>query len=70
MAENRKHFAWLKPLVSKRTKRLEQYLETESHEWMDTIERRRKDRDEKERQIDLAPGVSTLFQAAALPTSC
>ena len=31
-----------------------QYLETESHEWMDVIERRRKERDENERQIDLA----------------
>jgi pyrimidine deaminase RibD-like protein len=39
--------------ASKRAKRLEQYLETESHEWTETIERHRKERDQKERQIDL-----------------
>ncbi len=37
----------------KRNKRIEQYLETEQHEWMDAIESHRAERDEKERQIDL-----------------
>jgi pyrimidine deaminase RibD-like protein len=40
-------------VASRRAKRLEQYLEAESHEWTDTIERYRKERDQKERQIDL-----------------
>jgi hypothetical protein len=54
MAENRKGLAWLKQLVRKRAKRVEQYLETESHEWRDVIERRRKELDHEERQIDMA----------------
>lgn len=54
MAEKRKGLGWLNPLMRARAKRLEQYLEIESHEWMDAIERRRKERDEKEHQIDLA----------------
>lgn len=44
----------LNPLGRKRAKRLEEYLEIEHHEWMDAIERHRKERDEKERLIDLA----------------
>ena len=52
IAANGKVLAWLKPLDRKRSKRLNQYLEMESNECMDTIERCRQDRDEKERQID------------------
>src|SRR5229473_1264878 len=47
------NLAQLNPLARKRAKRLEQYLEAESHEWTNTIERHRKERDEKEHQIDL-----------------
>jgi hypothetical protein len=54
MPKINKTLARLNPRAREREKRLEQYLETESHEWMDVIERRRKERDEKERQIDLA----------------
>jgi hypothetical protein len=43
----------LNPWRRNRAKRLEQYLETESHEWMDAIEHHRKERYAKERQIDL-----------------
>jgi hypothetical protein len=46
------NLARLNPWVWKRNKRLQQYLETEQHEYMDAIERHRKERDEKERQID------------------
>jgi hypothetical protein len=45
--------ARLNPWARKQNKRLEQYLETEEHDWMDAIERNRAQRDEKERQIDL-----------------
>jgi hypothetical protein len=51
------NFARLNLWTRKQNERLEQFLETESHEWMDTIQSHRKERDEKERQIDLA-----LFQ--------
>jgi hypothetical protein len=51
------NFARLNPWTRKQNTRLEQFLETENHEWMDAIERHRNDRNEKERQIDLA-----LFQ--------
>ena len=44
----------LNPWGRKRAKRLEEYLEIERHELMDAIERHRKERDEKERLIDLA----------------
>src|SRR5712692_9835088 len=54
MPKNRNALARLNPWAHKRAKRLGQYLETEGNEWMDTIERYRKERDEKERQIDLA----------------
>jgi hypothetical protein len=50
----RPNFARLNPWARKEDRRLEQFLETEEHEWMDAIERHRRDRDEKERQIDLA----------------
>lgn len=53
----RPNLARLNPWARKQNRRFEQYRETEKHEWMDAIERHRKDRDEKERQIDLA-----LFQ--------
>ena len=49
-----KTLARLNPIARAQEKRLMRYLETESHEWMDVIERRREERDEKERQIDLA----------------
>jgi hypothetical protein len=45
--------ASLNPWIARRKKRLEQYLETERHECRDAIERHRKDRDEKERQVQL-----------------
>jgi len=44
----------LNPLRRMRTRRLEQYREIENHEWMGLIEARVKNRDEKEREIDLA----------------
>ena len=47
------NFARLNPWAGRHRKRLEQYLETEQHEFRDTIERHRKEHDEKERQIDL-----------------
>jgi hypothetical protein len=47
------NFSRLNPWRWKRNKRLEQYIETEKHEWMDAIERHRTERDGKERQIDL-----------------
>jgi hypothetical protein len=53
----RPNFARLNPWTRKQNTQLEQFLETENHEWRDAIERHRKDRDEKERQLDLA-----LFQ--------
>lgn len=51
--EINKALSRLNPLAHKRAKRLEQYLEIESHEWTDTIERHRRVRDERERQMDL-----------------
>ena len=53
----RPNFARLNPWTRKQNTQLEQFLETENHEWRDASERHRKDRDEKERQLDLA-----LFQ--------
>ena len=41
------------PKFARLNLRLERFLETESHEYTDAIERHRRDRDEKERQIDL-----------------
>jgi hypothetical protein len=41
-------------LTSRRSKRLEQFLEAERHEWRNIIERRRDTRQQKEREIDLA----------------
>lgn len=41
------------PWARKQSRRLDQYLETEQHEWMDTIERHRIQRDQKESLIDL-----------------
>lgn len=51
---NRNILLRLNPFGRRRAKRLEEYLEIELHEWMDAIERHRKERDEKERLIDLA----------------
>jgi len=45
--------ASLNPWAVRRKKRLGQYLETERHECRDTIDRHRKDRDHRERQVEL-----------------
>jgi hypothetical protein len=45
--------ASLNPWAVRRRKRLEQYLEMERHECRDAIDRHRKDRDQKERQVEL-----------------
>lgn len=47
-------FSRLNPLRRMRERRLEQYREIEKHEWMNLIEARVKNRNEKEREIDLA----------------
>jgi hypothetical protein len=45
--------ARFKPWVVRRKIRLKEYLETEQHDFRDAIDRHRKERDEKERQVDL-----------------
>jgi hypothetical protein len=45
--------ARLNPWAGRRKKRLDEYLETEQHDFTDAIKLHRKERDEKERLIDL-----------------
>jgi hypothetical protein len=45
--------ARLSPWAVRRKKRLEQYFETERHEFREAIDRHNKERGEKERQVDL-----------------
>ncbi len=50
-------------LASRRSKRLEQFPEAERHEWMNIIERRHDEWQQKEREMDRASTVKDASRA-------